>query len=153
MADNAISFRRFTQLPNNISEDGGLSLEEIKLNRGAPPKNPVAAPMAAPRASRRRLALGRAGSDDLRLDEPQEPEQNPYEGPASVLGLLRSGSKKLAHPVLGELGQVVASMPQADVKANMQGSFAAIRQLGAQIDELKAMGDFIFVRMLGAGSK
>ena len=154
MADNAISYRRFTSLPPNISEASGQSLEEIRINRGVPPKNPAATPMAAPRASRRALALGRAGSDDMRLTEPMEPEQNPYEGPASVLGLLRSVAKKLDHPIFAELGQVVDSMPQqAEVKGNMQASLASVRNLGREMAERQAMGDFILVRMLGANSK
>lgn len=154
MADNAISYRRFSSLPNNISEASGQSLEEIRITRGTPPKNPVAAPMAAPRASRKALALGRAGSDDMRLTEPQEPDQNPFEGPVSVLGLLRSVGKKLEHPIFAELGQVVDGMPQqAEIKGNMQASLASVQNLGREMSERQSMGDFILVRMLGANSK
>ena len=153
MADNVTSFRRFASLPSNISAEGGLSIEEIRLNKGNPGKDPRITPMAAPRRSRRALALAPSGSDDLRLDEPYEPSPDPYEGPSSVLGLLRGATTKLGHPLLGSLRQVVDAMPTGELQHNMQGSFAAIGKLESLIGSLREMGDHIFVRMLGASSK
>lgn len=153
MADNITSFRRFSALPSNITEAGGLSVEEIRLNRGTPIKDPRANPLAAPRRSRRALALTPSGSDDMRLPEPVEPMADPYEGPASNLGLLRGAAGKLTHPVLDQLKKVVDAMPEGELSRNMQGSFAAIGGLEDMVGSLREMGDHIFVRMLGANSK
>jgi hypothetical protein len=153
MADNVTSFRRFSALPANITEAGGLSVEEIKLNRGTPVRDVRANPLAAPRRSRKALALTPSGSDDMRLSGPEEPAQDPYEGPASTLGLLREATGKLAHPLLGQLKQVVDNMPEGELSRNMQGSFAAVQGLESMVGSLREMGDHIFVRLLGANSK
>lgn len=153
MADNVTSFSRFSALPTNISATSGLSIEEIRINRGSPGKDPRVSPMAAPRRSRRALALTPSGSDDLRLSEPGEPSPDPFEGPSNVLGLMRGVSAKLNHPMLQSLQQVVNTLPDGDLSKNMQGSFGAIAQLDELVGSLREMGDHVLVRMLGANSR
>jgi len=84
MADNFISYSRFTALPPNISQFG-VTVEEVALQKGKPDANPIHAPMAAPRVAEARLSLGANGSDRLRLENPLSPQVNPYEGPKSTL--------------------------------------------------------------------
>ena len=153
MADNVTSFRRFSALPANISAESGQTIEEIRLARGAPNKDPRAGPMAAPRRSRRALALTPSGSDDLRVSEPAEPSIDPYEGPSSIQTLLRGATAKLNHPLLASLKQVVDAMPEGDLRGNMQGSFQAIGGLDNLVGQLREMGEHIIVRMLTASGR
>lgn len=106
MADNPISYNRFTALPPNVA-DYGATVEELKLPRGTPDKNPAVSPLPNPRVSQRRLALKARGSDQMRLAEPQEPVVDPYEGPGSVLSLSRDALGKLAGPVLAGVREAV----------------------------------------------
>ena len=153
MADNVTSFRRFSALPANISAESGQTIEEINIARGAPNKDPRIGPMAAPRRSRRALALTPSGSDDLRVTEPVEPSVDPYEGPSSIHTLLRGATGKLNHPLLSSLKQVVDAMPEGDLRGNMQGSFQAISGLDTLVGSMREMGDHILVRMLNASGK
>ncbi len=111
MADNSISYNRFTALPPNVA-DYGATVEELKLPRGTPDKNPSVSPLPNPRVSQRRLALRARGSDQMRLAEPREPEVDPYEGPGSVLSLSRDALGKLAGPVLAGVQEAVGHSVQ-----------------------------------------
>lgn len=149
MADNFVSFNRFTALPNNIA-DFGASVEELKALRGTPDKNPAASPMAAPAASRRALALVPAGSDTLRLAEPVEPGADPYEGARPVLVLSRSGAKKLKTGVLADLQDVVDDLAEGDTKRLMQDSFARVHAMRDLLADRNAMTENIYMRSLAA---
>lgn len=149
MADNFVSFSRFTALPTNIA-DFGTSAEEVRTHQGKPDKNPAASPMAAPARSRRALALAPAGSDDLRVAEPQDPSADPYEGPRSVLVLSRAGAKKLRHGVLVDLQEVVDGMPESDTRALMQDSFSRIAAMRDLLAERNEMTENIYMRALAA---
>lgn len=149
MADNFVSFNRFTALPNNIA-DYGSSVEELKAQRGRPDKNPAASPMAAPAVSVRELALGPAGSDSLRLQEPQEPGPDPYEGPRPVWVLSRVGTKKLKRGVLTDLEEVVDALPEGDTKSLMCDSFARVHAMKDLLSERNAMTENIYMRSLAA---
>lgn len=151
MADNFISYNRFTTLPPNIS-DFGATVEELKMQRGAPDKNPVLSPMAVPRASLRRLFLKPRGSDQLRLGEPEEPDIDPYEGPQSTLSLSRNALKKLYGNVLTELETHVQDNPAADPQTRglMMDSFKRVLSLRAYLDEINQMTESIYVRSVAA---
>src|SRR5262245_51202824 len=104
--DNYLSFRRFTSVDPNIARFGA-TVEEFKLQRGAPDPNPVLSPMANPVVTDVRLALLRTGSDRLRLNEPLVPQINPYEGPRMTLVLSRNAVRKLRGKVVTDLGEII----------------------------------------------
>lgn len=144
MPDNFVSYNRFTTLPPNVA-DYGATVEELKLPRGKPDKNPAISPLPNPRTSERRLSLRTRGSDRLRLAEPAEPDLDPYEGPRSVLGLSRDAHLKLAGPALAALGEVVADsagiapqvrdlMAESARRVNLLGDF-----LGRQVQLTQAI--------------
>lgn len=149
MANNFISYNRFTALPNNIS-DYGAGLEELRLLKGTPAKNPLAAPLAAPRRSRKLLALESAGSDEMRLAEPVEPNVDPYEGPQSTLSLSRTGAQKLDGTVLGDLQGVVESMSDGDTKSLMMDSLRRVSAMRQYLGERNEMTEGIVVRSIAA---
>ena len=78
MAENKISFNRFTALPNNIATYGSTP-EELKLQAGTPDPNPSVSPMPSATPADVHLALGRLGSDQLRFQEPVTPAPNAFE--------------------------------------------------------------------------
>lgn len=149
MANNFVSYNRFTALPNNIS-DYGAGLEELRLLKGKPEKNPVVAPMAAPRRSRKLLALESTGSDEMRLAEPTEPNIDPYEGPQSTLSLSRTGAQKLGGAVLGDLQSVVESMREGDTKSLMMDSLRRVGAMRQYLGERNEMTEAIVVRSIAA---
>lgn len=149
MANNFISYNRFTALPNNISEYGA-GLDELRLLKGRLEKNPAATPLAAPRRSRRLLALEATGSDELRLAEPQEPSVDPYNGPQSTLSLSRTGAQKLDSSVLGDLQGVVGSMRESDTKSLMLDSLRRVSVLRQYLAERNEMTEAIVVRSIAA---
>jgi hypothetical protein len=147
MADNFVSFNRFTALPNNIA-DFGASIEELKALRGAPDKNPVVSPMAKPAQSERELALAPAGSDSLRLQQPKEPGVDPYEGPRPVWVLSRVGAKKLRRGVLVDLEQAVGDMAEGETKELMQLSFSRVNAMRDLLQDRNEMTENIYMRHL-----
>lgn len=150
MADNFISYNRFTTLPPNIA-DYGATVEELKLQRGAPDRNPALSPLPVPYASLRRLFLKPRGSDQLRLGEPDEPEVDPYEGPQSTLSLSRNALKKLNGPILTDLEQTVSGGGLTeDTRSLMQDSFRRVLGLRAYLDEINQMTENIYVRSVAA---
>ena len=56
MAENKISFNRFTALPNNIATYGSTP-EELKLQAGTPDPNPSVSPMPSATPADVHLAL------------------------------------------------------------------------------------------------
>lgn len=94
MANNFVSFSRFTTMPPNIA-DFGSTVEELKLQAGKPDANPALSPMAASEVSAKRLALSSTGSDKMRLALPTNANVNPYEGPKPASVLMRSALTKL----------------------------------------------------------
>lgn len=94
MANNFISYSRFTAMPPNIATYGS-TVEELKSQAGRPDANPVLSPMAASEVTQRRLSLSTTGSDKMRLTLPTGVAVNPYEGPKPVSVLMRSALAKL----------------------------------------------------------
>lgn len=94
MANNFVSFSRFTTMPPNIA-DFGSTVEELKLQAGRPDANPALSPMAASEVTAKRLALSSTGSDKMRLTLPTGVQINPYEGPKPASVLMRSALTKL----------------------------------------------------------
>ncbi len=94
MANNFVSFSRFTTMPPNIA-DFGSTVEELKLQAGRPDANPVLSPMAASEVTQRRLSLSATGSDKMRLSVPTNATVNPFEGPKPASVLMRSALTKL----------------------------------------------------------
>lgn len=94
MANNFVSYSRFTAMPPNIATFGA-TVEELKLQAGKPDANPVLSPMAASEVTQRRLSLSTTGSDKMRLALPTNTMVNPYEGPKPVSVLMRSALQKL----------------------------------------------------------
>jgi hypothetical protein len=94
MANNFVSYSRFTALPPNIA-DFGSTVEELKAQSGKPDANPILNPMAATEVSAKRLALSTTGSDKMRLGLPTNISINPYEGPKPASVLMRSALQKL----------------------------------------------------------
>ncbi len=136
MADNFISYQRFTSLPPNISSFGA-TVEEFKMQKGAPDANPVVSPMANTEVTQVRLALARTGSDKVRLGEPSEPEANPYEGARPNLVLCRGAVHKMQSAVVAQLHRLVnddraqASMSRFDALREFMANQV---RLGEEID-------------------
>jgi hypothetical protein len=149
MANNFVSYNRFTRLPDNIS-DYGAGIDELRLAKGRPETNTAITPMAAPRRSRRLLALQAAGSDELRLDEPENPQVDPYDGPQSTLSLSRTGTQKLGGAVLGDLQGVVEAMGPSDTRSLMLDSFNRVAALRDALGDFNKMTEAITVRAIAA---
>ena len=146
MADNFISYNRFTGVSPNISEHGS-TIEELKSTRGTPNKNPVATPMAAPLISQKQLFLRPSGSDQARLSEPTEPDIDPYEGPQSVLSLSRSAAQKLNGPIVGEIRSHLASDTSTDAQTvGLQNdSLKRVESMTSFVNELNQLKESIYV--------
>ena len=69
MANNFVSYSRFTAMPPNIATYGA-TVEELKSQAGKPDANPVLSPMAASEVTQRRLSLSATGSDRMRVTPP-----------------------------------------------------------------------------------
>lgn len=149
MANNFVSFNRFTTLPSNIA-DYGAGLEELRLLKGRPETNTTITPMAAPRKSRKLLALESSGSDVLRLDEPEDPAVDPYEGAQSTLSLSRNSTQKLGGSILQDLQQIVGAMAEGQTKALMLDSFQRIEAMRTCLRERNEMTESIYVRAIAA---
>ncbi|MEK7704827.1 MAG: hypothetical protein AAB426_07700 [Myxococcota bacterium] len=142
MATNRIGYRRFSGNLANISEVG-FTTEEVKLQHGKPDPNPLLSPMATPQVSAVRLGLAPTGSDKLRLGRPDEPEQNPYEGPQSWLKLNRSAVRKMRGNIVGELRQL-ASGPE------MEASLSRLLGMAEHISTTVTLGERIQAMQAGA---
>lgn len=151
MADNFISYSRFTALPPIIARFGWTE-EEAASTRGKPDPNPIVAPMAAPAVSEVRLALGPSGSDKMRLAEPQGPEANPYEGSKPTLVSSRNAVRKLSGNIIGNLQSLVQSGAVQDqsLRALMGDSLRRVVGLREFMDHLNQMAESVYVRSLAA---
>ena len=149
--DNFVSFRRFTSLDPNIS-NFGATVEEFKMQRGAPDPNPVLSPMAAPALAGARLALTREGSDQLRLAGPAQPIVNPYEGPKMTLVLSRNATKKLRSGVVGQLKGLVQQGAIADgnLKGLMLDSIRRLDGMREFVEHLNSMAESVINHSLAA---
>ena len=149
MANNTISYNRFSALPANIANYGATS-EELALQKGAPDPDPVLSPMADAVVPSEQLALSRLGSDKLRLATPHQPMVNPYEGSKPNLVHSRHAVTKLAGPVINQLkglvdgGQVV----EGNVQHQMMHSLKRVASLTAFLDQQNKMVDNIYARTL-----
>jgi len=151
MANNPVSYQRFTALPPNIAQYGN-TVEEVELQRGKPDANPVLSPMAQQRVSDVRLSLAPAGSDRLRLAIPTEPDQNPYEGPRSSLVLTRSALKKLNGNILGDLQEAIQTTDlTAETKSLMNDSIRrALVGLGEYLGSSIRLTEGVYARCIAA---
>ena len=151
MANNIVSYNRFSSLPANISSFGA-TVEEINLQHGTPDPNPVAAPMASPKVPEARLALGRGGSDQIRLGGPAEPVINPYEGAQPTLVLSRKVVQKLDSGVISQLQQSVEGELVGDqnLRGLMQDSLRRVLGLREFVDGLNKMTESVYVRAIAA---
>ena len=151
MANNIVSYSRFSSLPANISSFGA-TVEEFNLQHGTPDPNPVVAPMASPKVPEVRLALGRGGSDQIRLGGPAEPVINPYEGAQPTLVLSRKVVQKLDSSVISQLQQSVEGELVGDqnLRGLMQDSLRRVLGLREFVDGLNKMTESIYVRSIAA---
>ena len=151
MADNFISYSHFAAMPPNIAEHGA-TVEEIRLQRGTPDRNPVASPMPATRLSRIRLGFRRGGSDALRMGEISAPAADPYEGPQSELVLTRGLMRKMDSGLLTDLEGLVhaASDLSADKRTAMLDSFGRLNEMRRELSARQDMREFIYVRTVAA---
>ncbi len=106
MANDLVSYQRFTTLPPNNARFGA-TVEELQLQRGRPDPDPSLSPLPDRRISAARLALAPAGSDRLRLAVTSAPEPDPREGPRSTLALTRRALDKLSGDVAGDLQRAI----------------------------------------------
>lgn len=140
MSDNRISYRRFSGNLDNIAQVG-YTAEEVNLQHGKPDPNPVAAPMAAPKVPATRLGLEPAGSDKMRLGQPDEPELNPYEGPKSWMNLGRSAVRKMQGGIVGQLRQLITTPEMAASLSRLTGmsdSLSGYLVMGERIQSMQA---------------
>ncbi len=151
MANNSISYNRFTALPANIA-NFGQTAEEISLQRGTPETDTRIAPMAAPAEPAQKLALDRLGSDRFRLAGPGRPVENPFEGPKSNLVHSRNAVKKLRSAVVDRLSEVVGAEDVATpaLRAQMNHSLERVRGLAEFLDYQNQLTDRIYAIALGS---
>jgi len=149
MANNTISYNRFSALPANIAHYGSTS-EELALQKGAPDPDPILSPMADGVIPARQLALSRAGSDKLRLANPHQPLVNPYEGRKPNLVHSRHAVTKLAGPVIDQLKSLVdnGQVVEGNVQHQMMHSLKRVASLTAFLDQQNKMVDTIYARTL-----
>ena len=145
MANNSISYTSFTTLPSNISQYG-QTVEEIKLQQGAPDANPAISPMPTTDLSDVQLALKKAGSDTTRLNGPSQPSQNPYEGPKSHLTLSRSATQKLKGAIVDELRDLIQSgkIGDKDVQKQMDSSLQRVIGMSEFLEYQNSLTDRIY---------
>jgi hypothetical protein len=151
MADNFVSYNRFTAQPSNISAYGA-TVEELKGPSGKPDANPAAAPFPAPGPAMNLLALNSSGSDRQRLGQPVQPTVNPYEGPQTTISQNRNVLSKLNSGVLPELEKEVQKSVahDAETKSLMVDSFQRVRAMGEFIGQLNHWSESIQVRAIAA---
>ncbi len=151
MADNFLSYQRFTALPPNIAQYGN-TVEELQLQAGKPDPNPLASPMPDVTVAAARLSLAPSGSDKLRLAGPAQPDVNPYEGAKPNLSLSRSAVRKLEGNVVAQLGLVVQSGRDLDpnLQTLMQDSLRRVAGMREYMEHLNQMTEFVYVRSIAA---
>jgi hypothetical protein len=151
MANNFLSFNRFTALPPVIMRFGWTE-EEAAATRGKPEGNPWLSPMAKPAVAETRLSLAPGGSDKVRLPQPATPQANPYEGPKPTLVLSRNAVKKLSGNVVGELQKLVVGGAVSDktLQTLMLDSMRRVTGLREFMDHLNQMAETVYVRSLAA---
>ena len=151
MANNFLSFNRFTALPPIIARFGWTE-EEAAATRGKPEGNPWLSPMAKNAVSDVRLALIPGGSDKVRLPQPTTPQTNPYEGPKPTLVLSRNAVKKLSGNVVGELHKLVqgGAVKDKSLQTLMLDSMRRVNGLREFMDHLNQMTETVYVRSLAA---
>jgi hypothetical protein len=151
MADNFVSYSRFTAQPSNIASYGN-TVEEIKSTAGKPDANPAVSPFTSPAPAMNLLALDGAGSDLQRLGQPTQPQVNPYEGPQTTISSNRNVLAKLNAGVLPQLEQEVqkSSARDADTKGLMVDSFRRVRAMSEFLGQLNQWSETIQVRAIAA---
>jgi hypothetical protein len=151
MADNFLSYNRFTALPPVVMRFGWTE-EEAASTRGKPDPDPVASPMASAAVSEVRLALAPTGSDKMRLRTPAQPAENPFEGPKRTLLLSRNAVKKLNGNVIGELQKLVQSGVVSDrnLQTLMLDSIRRVVGMREFMAHLNQLTEGVYVRSIAA---
>jgi hypothetical protein len=149
--DNFLSFRRFTSVNPNIAEYGA-TVEEFVATRGKPDPNPVVGPMADTSVSNVRLALTTVGSDRLRVQNPSQPFQNPYEGPKRTTVLSRNAVTKLKGKILDDLRSLVKSgaVGNAEVQGLMDDSLNRVNSMRDLVGYFNGLAELVEVRAISA---
>ncbi len=149
MANNFISYNRFTALPPVISRFGWTA-EEAESTRGKPDPNPMLSPMPSVAVPETRLALAPGGSDKLRLNTPLRPEVNPFEGPKPTLVHSRNVARKLSGNVVGEIQRLVQGGAVADgnLQALMSDSIRRVAGLREFLGHLNSLTEGVYARSL-----
>ena len=147
MAENKISFNRFTAFPNNIATYGSTP-EELKLQAGTPDPNPSVSPMPSATPADVHLALGRLGSDKLRFQEPVTPAPNAFENNRLNLSVSRAATKRLKSPILRQMSDLIGSGQLGNEKMSMQmaHSLERVRKLSEFLDYQNKLTDAVYAR-------
>ncbi len=145
--DNLSRFYNLTGVDPNIAQHG-QSLEEIKLQKGAPDANPVASPMPATTAANALLALTPSGSDRMRLQGPAAPPVNPYAGAVHTLFLNRSALLKLDGAALGRISTMLqkGQVGTPQTQPLMGDSMARVGALKGLLTNLTDMAMSVVIR-------
>ena len=148
MADNLVSYNRFTALPPVISEYGWTKEEAIST-RGNPDANPAISPMASPAVSEVQLSLAPGGSDKTRLNLPSGPDVNPYEGATPSLVHSRNVVSKLGGSMIGQLENTIQSdaVPE-NVKGLMQDSIRRVVGMREYLGHLNEMTESVYANAI-----
>ena len=95
-----------------------------------------------------------AGSDRLRLGDPQQPVINPYEGPKRTLFLSRNAVAKLRGRVLQDLQNLVdqGAVGSPEVRQRMSDSMRRVNSMCDRMAHLNAMADAIIYNTLANSS-
>ena len=151
MADNFISYNRFTTLPPIIMRFGWTE-EEAAATRGKPDPNPLHSPMPTTAVAETKLSLAPSGSDKMRLTDPTAPQANPYEGPKPTLVLSRNAVSKMSGNIIGQLQQLVQSglVRDKNLQTLMLDSIRRVAGLREFMGHLNQMTEGIYVRSLAA---
>lgn len=145
--DNLSRFFSYTGVNPNISQFG-QSVEEIKIQRGAPDADPVASPMPNTSAPNALLALSRDGSDRLRFQSPEQPEVNPYAGATQTLFLNRNALLKLDSSTFTQLAALIqnGSVGTPETRPLMGDSMTRVAALKGSLQNLASMAMAVAVQ-------
>ena len=151
MAENSLSYSRFSTLPVNIATHG-VTAEEIKIQKGKPDKNPAASPMARSHISETRLAFARGGSDLIRLGLPTQPTVNPYAGQQRHLTLTRKLLRKLAGKIIADItSSIEVTVSDDETRSSQMGdSLRRVENMGKLLSKYSEWGEAIYLRTVTA---
>ena len=129
---------------------GGGGVYYLRRQKRSRTQEMQLSPMAQVEKPNAQLALARPGSDKLRLNQPQDPVYNPYEGQKPTLVLSRHAVTKLNGAVVSQLKSLVAagSISDPQVKTQMEHSLKRVGALAEFLDYQNKLTDQIYARTL-----